>query len=151
MDSFLGRDGNYFLKRPRGERGILPFAEPSVALTHVHIMGRRPPTQEYMPHPKDAGPLKTAEDLSWRDFVKLTTGEDDFTVPPSVRRMDAAWVLEEFTSPSMLQEAFHVLGVYGILQRNADKRKTQEDDLLLSLASLWLDAADEAAPVDGAV
>ena len=70
--------------------------------------------------------------MSWGDFVKLTTGEDDSIVPPYVRRIDAAWVLEEFTSPPMLREAFHVLGVYGVLQRNADKRKSQEDDLLQS-------------------
>ena len=68
-------------------------------------MGRRPLLEKYRPNAADAGLFTGAEDLTRADFVKLTTAQDDFHVPPSVRQIDAAWALEEFTLPPMLRDA----------------------------------------------
>lgn len=55
--------------------------------------------------------------------------QDEFHIPPTVRRIDAAWTLEEFTLPALLREAVHVLGVYGVVDRNADYRDSTEEAL----------------------
>ena len=67
-------------------------------------------------------------------------------MPPSVRQTDAASALGEFTLPPMLREAVNVLGIHGVVDRSADGRPSQEDELSLALASMWPDAP--AAPVD---
>ena len=98
--------------------------QPTMTITHGIVMGRRP--AEYQQYPADDGPFPTAQDLSWDDFVRLTTGQTDFHVPPSVRRIDVARALEEFTLPArccaMVREAVIVLGVESAVNRNADNR-----------------------------
>eukprot|EP00903_Cladosiphon_okamuranus_P006352 g6222.t1 len=106
VGSFSDRGGHYFLRRPLGEKVIFSVDAPSPTLTCSHIMGRRPPIAEYRAHLADDAPPDTAEDLQWDDFVKLTTAQDNFCVPPTVRRRDAALALVTFTLPPMLREAF---------------------------------------------
>ena len=57
-------------------------------------------------------------------------------MPPSVRQINAASALEEFTLPPMLREAAKVSGIYGVVDRSADERPSQEDELSLALASM---------------
>eukprot|EP00752_Nemacystus_decipiens_P009968 g8890.t1 len=92
--SFLERGGHYSLQRQPGEKSAFDEDAPSMTLTHSHIMGRRPPLDKCKAHQEDAGPLNTAEDFRWGDFVKLTTAQSDFNIPPTVRRTAAAWALE---------------------------------------------------------
>eukprot|EP00903_Cladosiphon_okamuranus_P021321 g19591.t2 len=112
-------------------------------------MGCRPQSTEYEPHPQNAGPLASALDLTWTDLVQIATTQETFDILPSVRRIDAAWALEEFTLPPMLCEAFNAVGVRGVVNRTADCRHSQEDELSIALASRWVDDTF-AAPVDGA-
>lgn len=88
------------------------------------------------------GQRADAEDLSWTDFVNITTTQVDFHVPPTVRRIDAAWVLEEFTLPAMLQEAVSALGVYGEADTRADQSPRVDEELSMALASLGLEPAE---------
>ena len=129
-------------------KDIFSFAEPTIIVTQGHIMGPRPPPVEYRPHTTDAGPLAEAEDLTREGFVKLTTTQEAFRVPPSVRQIDAAWALEEFTLPPMLREAVNVLGIRGVVDRSADGRPGREDELSLALACMWPDGL--TTPVDPA-
>lgn len=126
VSTFLGHEGLFFLKRLPGEKGVFSFSKLTITITHGHIMGRRPPLDEYRPHPTDEGRLGDHRDLTWEGFVKLTTAQDDFNVPPSVRRIDAALALEEFTLPPMLREAVNVLGIHGVVDRNAKRRRSRE-------------------------
>eukprot|EP00903_Cladosiphon_okamuranus_P016079 g14843.t1 len=144
LGSFLERTGHYFLQRQPGEKAIFDVDAASLTLTHSHIMGRRPPPSEYNAHPEDAGTLDTAEDLQWSDFVKFTTAQPDFVIPPTVRRSDAAWALEEFTLPPMLCEVFSALQVHGILSTIADARTSLEEDLLCSLYDVFEDTTKSA-------
>ena len=154
----LGREGHFFLKRPPGDKGVFSYSAPAITLTHGHIMGRRPPAEEYQPHPTDDAPLADAGELSWADFVNLTTTQDDFQVPPTVRRIDAAWALEEFTLPAMLREAVSALAVCGLVDTRADRRPDMDEDLAVALAHLWLepaaspgdDGGETAAPLENA-
>ncbi|CAB1114741.1 unnamed protein product [Ectocarpus sp. CCAP 1310/34] len=145
VGAFLERGGHYFLRRQRGEKAIFDVHAPSLTLTHSHIIGRRPPLTEYKAHPEDAGPLNTPEDLQWSDFVKLTTAQGDFQIPPTVRRTDAAWALEEFTLPPMLREASSTLEVYGIAPTTMDPRNSLADDLLFSPHDVFADTTEAAA------
>lgn len=86
--------------------------------------------------PRDVGPIDTAEELSWEDFVHLITAQSGFVVPPSVRRLHASRALEEFTLPPMLRDVFSALSTYGLLQLNADPRASLDDDLLFCMGSL---------------
>ena len=67
-------------------------------------------------------------------------------MPPSVRQIDAASALEEFTVLPMSREAVKVLGIHGVVDRSADGRPRQEHELSLDLASMRPDAP--ANPVD---
>ena len=69
----------------------------------AHIIGRRPTSGKYQPHPADDGPLAASQDLWWKDFVELNTAQDNFNAPPSVLRISVAWALEEFTLFAMLR------------------------------------------------
>lgn len=80
--------------------------------------------------------------------MQLTTTQTDSHVPPTVRRIDAARALEEFTLPAMLREVVNVLGVYGVVNRDADKRDGLESMLSIALANLWVDAAEDVATLD---
>ena len=129
VGSFLGRSGHYFLQRPQGEKAIFAADAPSPTITHAHIMGRRPPMDDYHAHPEDAGAVDTAEDLQWSDYVKLTTTHDGFRLPDTVRRSAAAWALEEFALPPMLWEVFLAEVVSGVVRLNTDTRNSVADDL----------------------
>lgn len=65
-----------------------------------------------------------------------------------MRRTDAARALEEFVLPPLLREAFHILCVHGVVQRDTEQRTPIADDLLLSLASLWPEDTAVAATTD---
>eukprot|EP00752_Nemacystus_decipiens_P008157 g7296.t1 len=138
------RSGHYFLRRQPGEKAIFDVDAPSLTLTHAHIMGRRPPLTKYKAHPQDAGPLDTAEDLRWSGFVKLTTAQEEFRIPPTVRRTDAARALAEFTLPPMLREVFSTLAVYEIISTSQETRSTLADDLLSSLHDVFGNTTEAA-------
>lgn len=88
VGKLLERQGHFFLKRSPEDKGVFTFAQPTIAITHGSVMGRRPAA--YQPHPADNGPFAGARDLSQEEFVQLTTSQTVFGVPPSVRRTDAA-------------------------------------------------------------
>ena len=111
-------------------------------------MGRRLLPVEYRPHTTDAGPFAEVGDLTREDFVKLTTTQEAFCVPTSVQQIDAAWALEEVTLPPMLREAVNVLGIRGVVDRSADGRPSEENELSLAIASMWPDGL--TTPVDPA-
>lgn len=146
VGAFLGRKGWFFLKRP-GEKSIFTFDGPAITITHAHILGLKPPESQYTPHRADDGPLSETENLSWEDFTRLTTAQESFQVPPTVRKTDAAWALEEFTLPPMLREVVNSLGVHGVVKRHEDIRKGIEEELL-DLANLWFASTNVVAPID---
>jgi len=97
-------------------------------------MGRRP--REYSAHARDDGSFVDAQEL-WEDYVKLTTHQADYTVPPSVRRIDAAQAPGVFPLPPVWREVISVLGTHGIVNRDADSRNSIKDEAVITLASLW--------------
>lgn len=143
LGEFLGREGVFFLRRGPEEKGIFSFDEIIPALTHKHIMGRKPQEADYKPHEMDAGPVEVVQELDWEDFIKLTTAQETFCVPRTLRRTDAARLLEDFTLPPMLQEIFLTLGIDEIAKRHAGTDDTTEEELLLGTASLSLEPDGE--------
>lgn len=67
-------------------------------------MGCKPLGSEYIVHQEGTGPVDEAQELTWEDFVKLTTVQSNLCVPRTVRRRDAALFLEQITLPPMLLE-----------------------------------------------
>lgn len=64
VGALLGPEGQIFRKRLQGEKGGSGFVKPTITLAHAHIMSRRPPLEQYQPHPAADGPLASAQDLS---------------------------------------------------------------------------------------
>ena len=143
VGDFLGQRGTFFLKRGKGEKEIFSFQEHTVTITQAHIMGRKPPAASYTAHPRDAGPLQDAHELSWEQFARLTTTDYDFNVPPTVRRCDAARVLEEFSLPPMLREVLNLFRLQavtlGAAEGEATAKGDQEGELSIGLACLQID------------
>lgn len=93
VGAFRGRQGCLFLERGHQVREIFSSAEPAVTITRGHIMGRKPTTEAFTTHPNDAGSLDEAQELLWEDCVKLTSNQDAFDIPPTLRLCDAALVM----------------------------------------------------------
>eukprot|EP00752_Nemacystus_decipiens_P012408 g10995.t1 len=95
------------------------------------------------------GTLEEAEELSWKDYVKLTTTREDFAVPNTMRRRDTARVLEEWTLPPMLREVLSLLQLQsmerGTAEAPGERMQTQggpryqEGELVIGLAALQLE------------
>ena len=51
VGALLGPEGQIFRKRLQGEKGGSGFVKPTITLAHAHIMSRRPPLEQYQPHP----------------------------------------------------------------------------------------------------
>eukprot|EP00752_Nemacystus_decipiens_P016023 g14325.t1 len=120
VGAYLGKQGSFFLKRGKDAKEIFSFAEPTVMITMDHTMAHKPPRETFTPHSHDQGTLEEAEELAWEDYVKLTTTQEDFAVPNTMRRQDTARVLEEWTLPPMLRE------VLSLLQLQSMERSTAE-------------------------
>ena len=74
-----------------------------------------------------------AQELSWVDYVKLTTTREDYTIPRTLRRRDVARVLEENTLPPMLREVLNLLKLRGRAKRQMDvfAKPGQEENHML--------------------
>ena len=109
VGAFVGKQGSFFLKRPNAKQ-IFSFDEPTVTITQEQIMARKPSASDFKRHQRDAGTLEDAQELSWDDYVKLTTTRTDgFVIPRALRRRDAALVMEEYTLLPMLTEVLSLL------------------------------------------
>lgn len=93
VGTYLGRKECSFLERGPGRKAIFASDGSSVTINHTHIMGQKPPATAYTPHHADAGSVEEADTLSRKDFVKLTTAQESFLVPPTVRKrlLRAPW------------------------------------------------------------
>ena len=114
LGELLGRRGAYFLRRGNGERAIYSFNEPIISLNRAHIMGERP-TEGYIAHPADAARLEEAEELHFNDYATITTRQEHYVIPQTVRKNAAAKVIADFTSPPMLRAVLVELAVQGLL------------------------------------
>lgn len=154
VGAFLDREGSFFLKRGRDVKEIFSFSEPTVTITQEQIMARKPSAESFTPHANDKGTLETTQELSWEDYVKLTTTRDSFSIPPTLRRRDVARVLEECSPPPMLREALSLLQlrgrerrqmeVFGEEAQGGDDTLVREDELLIGLASMQLEETTAA-------
>eukprot|EP00752_Nemacystus_decipiens_P018499 g16585.t1 len=100
------------------------------------------------------GTLEEAEELSWQDYVKLTTTREDFAVPNTMRRRDTARVLEEWTLPPMLREVLSLLQLKSMERGTAEAPgermqkqggpRYQEGELMIGLAALQLEEPSAA-------
>ena len=115
LGGFLGRSGTYFLKRRAGERAVFSFEDHILSTTRAHILGQKPPVGTYQPHATDSGGIEAAEELALEDFAQVVTGQEGYTIPPTVSRRAAATVIANFTIPSMVMEVLGGLAIQGLL------------------------------------
>ena len=142
LGEFLGRHGVYYLKRGKGEKQIFSFAKPAITITQAQIMSKKPHEDHFTAHAQDAGSWDQAQDLTWDDFVKLTTSREQFIVPPTIRTRDAARIMQEFTLPPMLREVLYLLQIQASPRR---AERQQADELLIGLAALNLEGGEDGA------
>lgn len=114
----------------------------------MRITLRKPQFGTYVAHPKGTGPVDTAHELTWEDFVKLTTGQETFCAPPTLQRRDASQAVEEFSLPPVLREVLNLSGIHGVIEQHSDGTRGVDDELLLVLASLDLDSDLSAAALE---
>ena len=115
LGGILGRSGTYFLKRGAGERAVFWFEDYIISTTRAHIMGQKPLVGTYQPHTTDSGGIEAVEELSLEDFAQVVTGQEGYTIPPTVSRRAAATVIANFTIPSMVMEVLGGLAIQGLL------------------------------------
>ena len=114
------------MKRGKEEKQIFSFDQPAVTITQTHVTSKKPKGDRFQAHPQDAASLDEAQELTWDDFAKLTTAQEHFRVPPTVRMRDAALVLQEFTLPPMLREVLHLLQIRTAPRRPATQSNKTE-------------------------
>ena len=73
LGEIIDRKGSYFLNRKQGEQRIVSFEDHILSLTRGHILGEKPPSSGYQPHPFDVSSLEDAQELHLADFAKITT------------------------------------------------------------------------------
>ena len=78
-------------------------------------MGQKPLVGTYQPHTTDSGGIEAVEELSLEDFAQVVTGQEGYTIPPTVSRRAAATVIANFTIPSMVMEVLGGLAIQGLL------------------------------------
>ena len=98
VGKYVGREGSFFLRRLH-QKQLFDFNEPTVTICMEHIMARKPSEELFKAHSGDFGTLREAQELTWEDYTKLLTTNDTFVIPKTLRRRDAARVLEESTLP----------------------------------------------------
>ena len=135
VGAYLGRQGSFFLRRGRDVKEIFSFTEPTVTITQEQIMGRKPSAEAFKAHSSDQGTWEEAQELSWVDYVKLTTTREDYTIPRTLRRRDVARVLEENTLPPMLRGVLNLLKLRGRAKRQMEvcAKPVQEENHTLDL------------------
>ncbi|CAB1106551.1 unnamed protein product [Ectocarpus sp. CCAP 1310/34] len=94
--------------------------------------------------------LDEAQELEWSDYVKLPTTRVDFVIPNTMRRKDAARVMQEWRPAPMWQEVVNLLQLRGWRQRRMNDAggtthyaADPEEELIIRLATLWVDSEDE--------
>ena len=117
LGEFIGREGSYFLSRKKGEQEILSFEEPILSLTRGHILGEKPPSRRYLPHPSEVSPLKDAEELHLTDFAKIATGFEGYIFPPTLNRSAIANLLVDSTPGGMMRAVVTCLLAIGVLPK----------------------------------
>ena len=153
--TYLGRQGSLFLRRGRDVKEIFSFTESTMTITQEQIMGRKPSAEAFKAYSSDQGTWEEGQELSWVDYVKLTTTREDYTIPRTLRRRDVARVLEENTLPPTLREVLNLLKLRGRPKRQMEvcAKPVQEENhtldqegvLFIGLAALLLE--DIAAAV----
>ena len=103
LGEFIGRKCPYFLSRKKGEQGIFSFENPILSLTRGHILGEKPPSSGYQPHPSDVSSLEDAQELHLADFAKIATGFEGYIFPPTLNRSAIATLLIDSTSGGMVR------------------------------------------------
>ena len=117
LGEFIGRGGSHFLSRNKGEQGIFSFEDPILSLTRGDILGENPPSSGYQPHPSDASSLEDAQQLHLTDFVKITTGFEDYIFPPKLNWSAITILLVDSTPCGMMRAVVTCLLATGILPK----------------------------------
>ena len=139
LGGILGRNGTYFLKRGTGERAVFSFEDHMLSTTRAHVMGEKPPVGTYQPHATDSGGIEDAEELTFEDFAKVVSGQEGYTIPPTVSRGAAATVITNFTIPPMVREALGGLAIQDLLTTRGSEETKADDDVVEGLAALHLE------------
>lgn len=154
VGAFLERRGSFFLKRGHQAKEIFSFKESAVTITREHIMGRNPIARDFTARRRDAASLEEAQELCREDYAKLTTTQDNFDIPPTLRRCDSALVMQEKTLAPMLREILSLLQLRGWPKRKMDgsqgEQAREEEQLAIDLASLLQEEKTIAAVTRGA-
>ena len=127
LGAILGRSGAYFLKRGAGERAVVSFEDHVLSITRAHVMGQKPPVRTYQPHVTDSGGIEAAEEQTFEDFAQVVTGQEGYTIPPTVSRRAAATVITNFTIPPTAREALGGLEIQGLLTTRGSERRGSEE------------------------
>ena len=117
LNKFIGREGSYLLSRKKGEQKSFSFEDPIMSLTRGHILGEKPPSSEYQPHPSDVGSLEDAQELHLTDFAKIATGFEDYIFPPTLNRSAIATLLVDSTPGGMMRAVITYLLATEILPK----------------------------------
>ena len=78
LGEFVGRESSYFINRKQGEQRTFSFEHPILSLTRGHILGEKPPSSGYQPHPFD---------VSLFEDAKIATGLEGYIFPPTLNRL----------------------------------------------------------------
>ena len=103
LGEFIGRKGLYVLSRKKREQVIYSFEAPILPLTRGHILGEKPPSSGYLPHPSDMSSLEDAQELHFTDFVKIATEFEAYIFPPTLNRSAIASLLVDSTPGGMMR------------------------------------------------
>ena len=113
----IGRLGSYFLSRKKCEQGVFSFEESILSLTRGHILGEKPPSSGYLPHPSDMSSLEDAQELHLTDFAKLPTGFEGYIFPPTFNRSTIVKLLADSTPGGMMRAVVTCLLATGVLPK----------------------------------
>ena len=94
---------------------VVSFEDHLRSTTRAHNMGHKTLVCTYQPHAKDSIAIAAAEELTLEDVAQVVTGQEGYTIPPTVSRRAAATVIANFTIPSMVMEVLGGLAIQGLL------------------------------------
>ena len=115
LGEFIGRESSCFLSRKKGEQRIFSFEDPTLSLTRGHLLGEKPPSSGYQPHPSDVGLLDDAQELYLVDFAKIATRLEGYIFPPTLSRSAIATLLVDSTPGGIMRAVLTCRLATGVL------------------------------------